>query len=384
MRGHFKKRGASWYFWVELEPGPDGKRRQKSRGGFKTRKEAERAFAELRDEIRRGSYVEPSKLTLNRFLEEEWLPAIRASVRPSTLRFYAQNVASYIKPTIGRTLLPNLTAAKLNAFYADLLANGRTGGRGREGGGLSPKTVRHVHTLLHKALNDAVRWGHLGRNPASLAEAPRPRTPDMHVWTAVQLRTFLHEVERERLYAAWLLLITTGMRRGEVLGLAWENVDLRVGRLSVVHSLTVVDYHRVEMLEPKTAKGRRSVALDPATIDALRAHRKQQLEERVLAGPTWQDNGLVFTRANGAAIHPEYVSRRFTQLSRRAGLPRIRLHDLRHSYATAALATGISAKVVSERLGHSSVSITLDIYSHVLPSIDEKAANTVASFILGT
>ena len=120
MRGHFKKRGASWYFWVELEPGPDGKRRQKSRGGFKTRKEAEHAFAALRDEIRLGSYVEPSKLTLNRFLEEEWLPAIRASVRPSTLRFYAQNVASYIKPTIGRTLLPNVTAAKLNAFYANL------------------------------------------------------------------------------------------------------------------------------------------------------------------------------------------------------------------------------------------------------------------------
>jgi integrase len=248
----------------------------------------------------------------------------------------------------------------------------------------SPKTVRHVHTLLHKALNDAVRWGHLARNPASLAEAPRPRTPEMHVWTAEQLRTFLHEVERERLYAAWLLLITTGMRRGEVLGLTWENVDLRAGRLSVVHSLTVVDYHRVAMLEPKTAKGRRSVALDPATIDALRAHRKQQLEERMVAGPTTQDSGLVFTRPSGAPIHPEYVSRRFTQLSRRAGLPRIRLHDLRHSYATAALTTGISAKVVSERLGHSSVSITLDIYSHVLPSIDEEAANTVASFILGS
>ena len=382
MRGHFKKRGASWYFWVELEPGPDGKRRQKSRGGFKTRKEAERAFAALRDEIRLGSYVEPSKLTLNRFLEEEWLPAIRASVRPSTLRFYAQNVASYIKPTIGRTLLPNVTAAKLNAFYATLLANGRTGGRGRSGGSLSPKTVRHVHTLLHKALNDAVRWGHLARNPASLAEAPRARTPEMHVWTAEQLRAFLREVECERLYAAWLLLITTGMRRGEVLGLSWENVDLRGSRLSVVRSLTVVDYQHVEMLEPKTAKGRRSVALDPVTVDALKAHRKQQLEERVFAGSTWQDNGLVFARSNGAAIHPEYVSRRFTQLSARAEQPRIRLHDLRHSYATAALSSGISPKVVSERLGHSSVSITLDVYSHVLPSIDEEAANVVASFIL--
>lgn len=382
MKGHFRKRGARWYFWVELEPGPDGKRRQKSRGGFATRKEAERAFAALRDEVRRGAYVEPSKLTLSRFLEDEWLPSIAASVRPTTWKFYAGMVHAHVRPALGRTRLANVTPPKLNAFYADLL---RSGSRGRAPGRpLSPKTVRHVHTMLHKALNDAVRWGHLARNPASLAEPPKPRTAEMKVWNAEQLREFLAFCRDDRLYAAWLLLVTTGMRRGEVLGLSWQHVDLKRARLSVVRTLTVVDYHHVEFSEPKTAKGRRSVALDAATVDTLRAHRKQQLEERVAWGPDWQETGLVFTREDGSEIHPERFTSWFEQLSRDAGLPRIRLHDLRHSYATAALGAGIPAKVVSERLGHASIAITLDTYSHVLPALQEDAASVVASVILGT
>ena len=164
MKGHFKKRGASWYFWIELDPGPDGSRKQRSRGGFKTRKEAERAFAEFRDDIRRGTFVEPSKLTLSRFLEEEWFPGIRASVRPTTWEHYNRSFRNYVRPSIGRTLLPNLTPARLNAFYAELLESGRCNGDASTPG-LSPKTVKHVHTMLHKALEDAVRWGHLAAQP---------------------------------------------------------------------------------------------------------------------------------------------------------------------------------------------------------------------------
>lgn len=382
MKGHFRKRGNSWYFWAELDPGPDGERRQKSRGGFKTRKEAERAFAEFRDEVRRGDYVEPSKLTLNRFLDEEWFPSIRASVRPTTWEHYHRLFRNYLRPSFGRTLLPNVAPARLNTLYAELLERGRLNAD-TSTPGLAPKTVKNLHTMLHKALDDAVRWGHLARNPASRANPPKPRTPEMKVWTPEQLRVFIERAREHRLFAAWLLAVTTGMRRGEVLGLAWEHVDLRRGRLSVVRNLTVVDYHRVEFSEPKTAKGRRSIALDPATTAALKEHRKQQHEERLAAGPLWQDDGLVFTREDGSPIHPQRFSHWFEQLTRGAGLPRIRLHDLRHSYATAALSAGIHAKVVSERLGHASVAITLDTYSHVHPALEEEAANTVAGLILG-
>jgi integrase len=378
MKGHFKKRGASWYFWVELEPGPDGKRQQKSQGGFKTRRDAERAFAELRDEVRRGVYTTPSKLSLTRYLEEEWLPSVFASVRAATYRNYRDLIIAYVKPSFGRTLLVNVTPSRLNSYYADLLA---TGSRSRSGG-LAAKTVRNVHSMLHKALSDAVRWGHLTRNPVDLAEPPKAERPEMKVWSPDQLRAFIEHTKSDRLAAAWLLLVTTGMRRGEVLGLAWDSVDVANNRIAVVRSLTVVDYRDVRFTQPKTAKGRRSVAIDPTTLDALQSHRVRQLEERLRWGAAWNDTGLVFTREDGSALHPERLTRWFEQLSRDSGLPRIRLHDLRHSYATAALAAGIPAKVVSERLGHASVMITLDTYSHILPSMQEDAASTVAKLIL--
>ncbi len=356
--------------------------KQKSRGGFKTRKEAERAFAELRDEVRRGAYVEPSKLTLNRFHEEEWSPGIRASVRPTTWEHYHRLFRDYVRPSLGRSLLPNVTPPRLNALYADLLESGRCNGDLARPG-LAPKTVRHVHTMLHKALQDAVRWGSLALNPASLATPPTPRTPEMKVWTPEELRVFLEHARLHRLYAAWLLCVTTGMRRGEVLGLSWDHVDLRRGRVSVTRNLTVVNYRRVEFSERKTAKGRRSIALDPATIAALKAHRKQQQEERLAAGPLWQEHGLVFANKDGSLIHPQRFTSWFEHLAHDAELPKIRLHDLRHSYATAALTAGIAAKVVSERLGHASVAITLDTYSHVHPALQEEAAHTVAKLILG-
>jgi integrase len=236
--------------------------------------------------------------------------------------------------------------------------------------------------MLHKALGDAVRWGHLARNPVGLAEPPKPDTPQMKVWLPEQLRAFVEFTQHDRLAAAWLLLVTTGMRRGEVLGLAWDNVDLVNARVAVVRSLTVVNYHDVRLIQPKTAKGRRSVALDPVTVATLQAHRARQLEERLQWGEAWKDAGLVFTRDDGSSIHPQRLTSWFEQRIRDAALPKIRLHDLRHSYATAALAAGIPAKVVSERLGHASVMITLDTYSHVLPSMQEDAANSVAKLIL--
>jgi integrase len=203
----------------------------------------------------------------------------------------------------------------------------------------------------------------------------------MQVWTPEQLRAFLARARHDRLYALWLLVATTGMRRAELAGLRWVDVDLDAARLSPRRPRVVVNY-AVHESEPKTRMGKRSLALDPATLAALQEHQARQEQERAEVGHAWRDSGLVFTRPDGAPIHPDLITDWFRRLARKAGLPAIRLHDVRHSYATAALAAGVPAKVVSERLGHANIAITLDVYSHVIPGMDAQAANAVASLIL--
>lgn len=289
------------------------------------------------------------------------------------------NVKRHIVPALGSMTLQNLTSPRLNALYADLLESGRRDGKGR----LSPRTARYVHTIIRKALKDAVRW-----NPAATlpdyAQAPRhvPHEREQATWTPAELRTFLDGVRDDRLYAAFMLAGTTGVRRGEVLGLRWRDVDLDAGRAAVTQTLLSLRY-KLMFSTPKTAKGRRSVALDRVTISSLRVHRKRQLEERLALGPGYHDDDLVFVREDGQPFHPELFSELFVQHTRRLGLPGIRLHDLRHTHATLALAAGVHPKVVSERLGHATVSITLDTYSHGVPSLQEEAAEQLAPVVCG-
>lgn len=306
---------------------------------------------------------------------QTWLEAVRPSLAPTTWAGYRNVLDRWVLPHVGSTRLSALTAAQLNRLYARLLRDGARGGRP-----LSPRSVRMAHTVLGRALGDAVEWGLLARNPVRSAKPPREKTREMTVWSRGELKEFLAGTKDDRLYAMWVVLLTTGLRRAEIAGLRWSDVDLDRGTLTVRHTRVAVDY-QVQDSEPKTPKGRRLLALDDPTVAALRRHRKTQLEERLAAGSLWQDNGLVFVKEDGAPYHPGSVAYYFEKAVRKAGLPMIRLHDLRHTSATLALAAGVHPKIVQERLGHSSIGITMDTYSHVIQGMQEEAAAKVAKLI---
>lgn len=221
------------------------------------------------------------------------------------------------------------------------------------------------------------------RNAADAADQPRKASPEMKVWTPEEMRSFLEHVRDDRHFAAWQLLATTGMRRGELLGLRWADVDLERGSITIRQVRTAVNY-AVETGTPKTDKGSRTIAIDPATLAAVRTQRLRQNEDRLAWGGTWTETGLVFVGPDGSPIHPQRLSQWFAQHIRRAGLPRIRLHDVRHSYATAVIRAGVPLKVVSQRIGHANPTITLTTYQHVLPGDDEQAALIGAQAILGS
>ena len=380
MRGSIVKRGKSYSVVLDLDPDPTtGRRRQRWHSGYRTKKEASAALAELVSSVNRGAYVPKSRQTLSGYVEE-WLAAIAPTVRPSTHYSYARNLRLHVLPYLGSTPLAAVDAGALNGLYARLLADGR---RDHEGGGLSARSVRYVHTIAHRAFKDAVRWGRLVRNLAEAADPPRATSsgsPEMVTWTAAQLRTFLDGVRDDRLGAAYVLLATTGMRRGEALGLRWTDLDLDSGRAAVRQTVIAVN-HVPTLGTPKTAKGRRTISLDPATVATLRELRKRQAAERLLMGTGWTDHGLVFCRVDGGLLHPERFSRSFGDRVRQLGLPRVRLHDLRHGWATMALGAGVHPKVVQERLGHANIGITLDVYSHVTAGLHDDAAERVASLV---
>jgi integrase len=377
MRGHVRKRGKKWALVYDEGRDEQGNRKQRWRSGYRTREDAENALADIIVRLNQGAYVEPTRQTTGQFLDE-WLKAAEVTLRPSTFASYKGLVEQHVRPGIGSVPLQKLSGAHLNALYGDMLAKGRKDGKG----GLSPRTVRYAHAIIHRALRDAVRWNRLPRNVADSADPPKATKPPIRRWDAEQLRGFLTRMSEDRLSAAFLLIATTGMRRGEAFGLRWQDVDLEAGQLSVRQTLIAPGY-KVQFSKPKTAKGNRSIALDPATVTALKAHRKAQIAERLAFGADYADSGgLVFTEADGSPVNPVRFSKQFERAVKAAGLPRIPLHGLRHTWATVALSAGVHPKVVSERLGHSTISLTLDVYSDVLPGLQEEAAAKVASLVL--
>ena len=445
MRGSVIKKGDKWYVKIELDPDPGtGRRRQKWHSGYRTRREAERARVDLLSKFDRGEYVEPSHQAVADYFTD-WLKAIEHTVRPSTFDSYSRNVRNHVVAHIGTLRLIKVDAGVLNGLYAELLTSGRrkpsrTGkgyspqvvaratefrSRGiplaataeqlraelteaehitkdtlasllrrgastsatpaRSRPGLDRRTVNYVHTIIHRAFKDAVRWGRLARNPADAANPPHggQKSDGIHAWDAPTLRAFLAASGRadDRLHGLWVLLATTGMRRGEALGLRWSDLDLDAARLRVVQ--TIIQTRSMVMIgEPKTTQGRRPIALDKGTIAVMREHRRRMLEERMLIGPDFNDGGLVFHQPDGSWLHPDAVSEMFLRRVRRYGLQRLTLHGLRHTWATIALERGIHPRVVQERFGHSTISITLGMYSHVGPTLHDEAAETIAGLLL--
>ncbi len=314
VRGSISKDAVSgrWMFVVDL-PVPGGGRRQAKRRGFATRRAAQEALDQLMAEARIGGYTAPRRLTLARFLLEEWLPAKRTTLKPTTFASYRDVIRAQVVPNLGEVRLADIDGATLNGFYGRILTEGRRDGRG----GLSAKTVRNIDGVLSKAFRDAVRWGKLVRNPCDAADPPRKPTPELAVWTEAEIAAFLGVALADRLQAVWMLVATTGMRRGELCGLRWTDVDLDARRMTISQTRTLADHEQV-VGEPKTAAGARTIALHPEAVAALRAWRKVQREERLLVGGGWQETGLVVTEPTGAGIHPQRLTRRFTSMVARA------------------------------------------------------------------
>jgi integrase len=374
MAGGIKRRGKGWSTIVDLPPDPrTGKRRQK-RNTSPIKREVEVLRAQLLASAAAGGFseAEAKKITVSQYLTR-WVDSVGQSVRIATQIRYTQVVQQHIEPVVGHILLAKLAPLDVQRLYTDRLD-----------AGLSPTTVALIHNVLHKALKQAVRWGLLTRNVTEAVDPPREATPEYVTWNQEQASAFLVVADSDELAALWRLAPLTGMRRGELLGLKWEDVDLQRRVLSVKRTLSRGTRGAYTFGVPKTAHGRRSIALPQSAVDALQKHRIRQLESRLKVGAAYQEQDLVFADTLGEPLHPGTLAYRFKRLQKQAGVPPIRIHDLRHTSATLMLANGEHPKIVQERLGHADVSMTLNRYSHVTMDMQRAAADRLDSLVRGS
>jgi integrase len=426
-----------WSYRLELEPDPlTGERRRENRGGFATEDAAWAAALESQAAHARGKHVKPSNRTVRDYLSE-WLDTVRDAVKPTTYQNYGDYINAYVVPTIGRHRLQDLTVPVLNAFYRHLLHNGRTkpdnnsamysywqkrqdhrGGlgptprevaaacnttiyaaqaavaryqRGRvpvpTSAGLAPKTVRNIHRMLHRAFKDAVAWDYLGFNPAEHASLPRigraGRTRTTAPWTVDELAAWLRVALTDRFAGMWVLAATTGMRRSELAGASRDMLDLHRGTLTIEDTRVVVAGLPVDS-DGKSDSGWRTISLDAFTVAALRSHVQMLDDECVSYGDSYPKHRKLMCFQDGRLLHPDTITRRFNRLVDRAGVRRIRLHDIRHTYATLSIDAGIDPKIVSDRVGHANMAVTFQVYTHRSTGLDREAAERVGELISRT
>lgn len=368
--GTIRKRSKKgWTIQWDEPPGPDGKRRQRCKVIHGTRKEAEDELVLIELRIRTGEYVEPSQMTLAAFLERWLKHSASKRVSPKTLQEYERIISNHVIPALGNLLVQRITPMQIQVFYSKKLESGRLDGKG----GLSPRSVLHVHTLLHRVFAQAVRWQILPRNPVDAVDPPRVPLTEMKVLSSAEIPALVDASRGTSLFLPIAIALGTGLRRGEILGLTWSSVDLEAGSLVVARSIEQTKAG-VRAKEPKTHRSRRHVKMPGSLVRVLRISKAERM---LKTGTDFNEDDFLCLREDGFPWLPDVLSHRFTDLIRTLDVTHVRFQDLRHTFATLSLCQGIHPKVVSEMLGHSSVNITLDTYSHVLPDMQDQAASLI-------
>lgn len=367
----YRRKDGRWTAEISLEGG-------KSKFLYgKTRKEVQEKLKTALYEQQKGMLVTGPQQKVEQFLTH-WLENVhKQSIRARTYERYEEIIRLHLVPGIGHHQLQKLSPQHIQSFYKKKLEEG-----------LSNTTVISFHNVLHKALETAVRWSLIGRNTCDLVSPPRRKRFEIRPLNIQQIHQLLAVVHGHRLEALFILALATGMRRGEILGLKWQDLDLEHGTLQVRRILTRIPSKMpgkgFEEAEPKTDRGRRGIVLPSFTVEALKQHRIRQLEAKLKAGSVWQDHDYVFCTSIGTHLNPTRdVLDVLKSLLAKAGLPSIRFHDLRHSSATMLLAMKVHPKIVQEILGHSQINVTLDIYSHVLPTMQEEAMSKMNEALQG-
>ncbi|MBE3585827.1 MAG: site-specific integrase [Thermoanaerobacter sp.] len=343
---------------------------------FRTRQEAQDWLAQVRTEMVTGTFVEPARVTVGEWVDK-WLNVYaRQRVDITSYGLYETLVRCHIKPSLGGIELQKLRPIDIQQMYAEKLRNGRLDGKG----GLSAETVTRIYNILHSALKQAMKEGLVTRNVAEAVDLPKIPKKEVKPLAREAVEKFLEAARKDRLYALFVMAIGTGLRRGELLGLKWEDINFEKGTLSVRRTLARAKVEggptrtALVLKEPKTGKSRRLVVLANFVLQALKAHKARQAQEKLFFGQAYQDEGLVFCTEEGKPIDPRNFTRRYTKLMKDAGLEHTRFHNWRHTFATLLLEMGEHPKVVQEMLGHSKIAITLDTYSHLVPGLMEQAA----------
>jgi len=375
MRGHIVKRyknSDSYSIVLNLGNDPStGKRKQQWVTVKGTKKEAEKRLSELIHQLDTGSFMKPGKTTVADFLNFWLKDYVQPNLSPRTAEGYESIVRCHLIPALGKLPLTQLKPEHIQHYYSEKL-NTKCLNRNCS---TSPRTVRHHHMALHSALETAVKLGLISRNVADAVDPPKEHHTEMHTMNEDDVHKFLEIAKTTQYYALFYLALFTGMRRSELLALRWSDIDLLLCQLSVTRTLHHLRDRSIVFRQPKTEKGRRLIALTPSTVSVLKDYKGKQIALKIVSGTTLKEDDLVFCQDEGRPLLPGTVSHAWIKLTQRAGLKNIRLHDARHSHASLMLKQGVHPKIVQERLGHASIQITLDTYSHVAPGLQQAAAN---------
>jgi integrase len=372
--GYIKERGDKrWEARISL--GIDFNTKKPIRKSFygKTRKEVQQKMEEAKAQISTGTFITNNKLTLGEWMDN-WLNIYpKHNVRIGTWESYETYIRVHIKPTLGNIPLKDLRPMHLQRLYNEKLISGRV----KTGGKLSPKTVGYIHVVIHMALEQAVRENLVNNNVARLVKKPKQTKHEIYPLTVEQMKAFLDATKSHRFYVPFLLECHSGLRRGELLGIRWQDINFETKAISVNQSLIRTRQKGLVMSDPKTEKSKRTIPIADEVIEALKGHKAIQNQHKLLAGRGYNNADLVFCSNIGNPIDPRNFTEQFERAIKQANLPRVRFHDMRHSHATMLLLHNVQPKIVQDRLGHSTISMTMDTYSHILPGMQEEATEKV-------